>query len=231
MQALRLRLQLPGQPNGARYRGLPYEFLRAQAYATTGELVEVERPTQVAASAGGSGECDMLLTNNRLVDCKAWSPQMWRDASEEKRVGMIAQLTLEIQKYLGDPTGYTLRLEFQYAIPARSSSRPHRISPSVPRPPDVGAERKLKERKHAKANSSNHSVATLPFFLPGHSVLTGGSASGGHPPDPGGIILPNQVPRTGDGTSVYFTRRTDSLLLSCSIFTTDCLRLIHQPLA
>src|SRR5205823_3764832 len=93
------------------------EFLRAQHYAAMGELVEVERPTTSPNS--GNGECDLLLTGNRLIDCKAWTASMWRDASEPKRIGMINSLKLEIAKYLEDPTGYTLRLEFHYLIPPR----------------------------------------------------------------------------------------------------------------
>ena len=118
---LRLRLQLPGQPYGGHYRGLPYHFLRAQHYAALGELVEVERPTQ--SPSDGNGECDLLLTGNRLVDCKAWSPAMWSAASLTTKRRMIDQLTNEVRKYLGDPTGYTLRFEFRYAIPTRVLAR------------------------------------------------------------------------------------------------------------
>src|SRR5262249_50923794 len=69
VQALRLRLQLPGQQKAARYKGLPYELMRAQHYAGTFDLLEVERPTTSASA--GNGECDLLLTGGRLIDCKA----------------------------------------------------------------------------------------------------------------------------------------------------------------
>jgi hypothetical protein len=113
-QALRLRDELPGGTRYARSFGLPYHLLRAQAYLASGELVEVERPTQ---SAAGNGECDLLLTGDRLVDAKAWSPRTWSAAGQTKRDRMVEQLAGEVSKYLGDPTGYTLRFEFRYHIP------------------------------------------------------------------------------------------------------------------
>jgi hypothetical protein len=67
----------------------------------------------------GNGEADLLLTDNRLIDAKAWSPQMWQAASERKKVGMVVQIAQEVKKYLGDPAGYTLRFEFRYAIPSQ----------------------------------------------------------------------------------------------------------------
>jgi hypothetical protein len=115
VNALRLWLQLPGGVNYGRNAGLAYELSRAQYYAAQGQLVDVEHPTQ---SSAGSGEVDLLLTGNQIVDAKAWSQQMWRNASIKKRAGMIRQLQTEIAKYLADPTGYSLRLEFKYAIPA-----------------------------------------------------------------------------------------------------------------
>ncbi len=116
VQALRFRLQLPGQPKGGRYLGLPYELLRAQYYASQGQLVEVEQPTHTPAGAV-NGECDLLLSGNRLIDTKAWSWGMWSAASIGKQRGMIAGLDNEVRKYLGDPAGYTLRIEFRYRIP------------------------------------------------------------------------------------------------------------------
>jgi hypothetical protein len=114
LQALRLRDQLPGGTRYARSFGLPYHLLRAQAYLAGNELVEVERPTQ---SPDGNGECDLLLTGSRLVDAKAWSPKTWSAAGATKRLRMIGQVANEVRKYLGDPTGYTLRFEFRYHIP------------------------------------------------------------------------------------------------------------------
>jgi hypothetical protein len=110
VQALRLRDQLPGGTRYARGAGLPYHLLRARAYANNNELVEVERPV-------GNGECDLVLTGNRLVDCKAWSPRMWSLAGPGKRLGMMDQIAGHIANYLGDPAGYTLRFEFRYDIP------------------------------------------------------------------------------------------------------------------
>ncbi len=115
---LQLREQLPGGSLYARNRGLPYELARAQAYAASGELVGVEVPV-------GGGQADLLLTHNRLVDAKAWSPIMWQDASSGKKAGMLLQLALEVAKYLGppgSPTPYTLEFQFKYAIPAEVST-------------------------------------------------------------------------------------------------------------
>jgi len=110
VNALRLTLQLPGYPNYGRNAGLPYELARAQFYATQGTLVDVEHPV-------GTGEADLLLSNNQLVDAKAWSQQMWKDASVARRDGTIRKLAQQVRTYLDDSAGYTLRIEFKYTIP------------------------------------------------------------------------------------------------------------------
>jgi hypothetical protein len=111
---LRLRLQLPTMRWAARNKGLAYEFSRAQYYAARGELVQVEVPI---TSPDGNGECDLLLTNNRLIDTKAWTAATWNMTSSESQRRQIGGLTNEVKKYLGDARGYTLRFEFRYAIP------------------------------------------------------------------------------------------------------------------
>jgi hypothetical protein len=113
--ALRLRDQLPGGRYYARNRGLPYELLRAQHYAGTNELVEVE------ALVGG-GQVDLVLTGNRRVDTKAWTTGMWAAASVGKRIGMTNQVANEVEQYLAD-SSYTLRFEFRYDIPHQVLTR------------------------------------------------------------------------------------------------------------
>ncbi len=110
VNAWRLWAQLPGGKEDIRNRGLPYQLSRTLAYAASNELLDVEHPV-------GGGEADILLTGNRLVDPKAWSQKMWDDAPVGKRSGMLSQLTGEITRYLGDPAGYTLKVEFKYDIP------------------------------------------------------------------------------------------------------------------
>jgi hypothetical protein len=57
------------------------------------------------------GRVDLLLKDNVIIDRKNW--QTWPSDLARKR---LDKLEGQVTRYLDDPKGYTLRLEFKYDI-------------------------------------------------------------------------------------------------------------------
>ena len=89
--------------------GAWFEDLRAQAYGT--EVVE-------RGSHGGSGGVDLILTGNRWVEQKAWSPEVWeRLKGSVRNENMLLRLYEQGRKYIRDnPNGHLL-IEFAWEVP------------------------------------------------------------------------------------------------------------------
>jgi ElaB/YqjD/DUF883 family membrane-anchored ribosome-binding protein len=115
--ALELIKQLPGGVNHGRSKGLVYQLARTEAYKEAGILRAVEK-----SLGSGHGEVDILLTNDQLVDAKAWTQLWWDELSQLERERQIDDLSSQVTKYLAASSAYKLRLEFKYFVPPQVRS-------------------------------------------------------------------------------------------------------------
>jgi RHS repeat-associated protein len=109
--------ELQGEKDYAKLYGALWHAQRAVYYHNLEQLEAIELRIN---SPIGDGWVDLKLRGNVVVDPKNWSgfsADLEASFLSPQYVGTLRRLETAVRKYLGDPRGFTLELEFKHPVP------------------------------------------------------------------------------------------------------------------